>query len=888
MINWRRLMAIALLSVFLTSWLSPRLNAEIVPSQLVRQAQSYYHQGEFERSLELLERAKVAYQKEPKYLQQAQILVLTSLVQQELNLWDLAEENLIASRKLLLSIAPSQNTTQVLAQIWHSQGQFEFLRGNDREALEYWREAEKSYRQIEDSRGIVGSLLSQSRVLSKMGFFSRACDRVFVALDRPNYDCDNLTPEQIDNVISQIGEFPQPGKIEALNLISEHLLLKGNLAQAEIFIQASQTINKQLPNPSPIGEAQTQANLANLKQRKAFRSEKNGENENFTVNVRQAIKHYRQLYKNSASSKTLRSYKLPTQLNLLALLIDTENWSEAQTLAAEIELNFSTSPSKEDLETRLRLAKNLTTLKKQVSLKYSWQEIADLYLKTIQQAEAISAYRIQSYGWGYLSILQIQQNLQLNFSPQQSIQKAISLAEKINAPEIAYRWYWQQGKIYYQQEERDKAISSYQSSLEALNSLRKDVTALTKELRYDFYEQVEPIYKEYAAILLDSEQSSESELALALDAIESLQVAELDNYFQDPCVIFDVTTIDRVDKNAAAIYTLILPDRLEVIMTRSNPLGNNPSQILRRHTEFITEAELTEQIDQLRQYITEPDLTNEVQKIAANLYDLIIRPFEKEFGSVKPKNLVFILDTSMQTIPMSVLYDGNKYLLEKYAISITPGLRFLNLQAKATKNSYLAGGIARSLEVQKQKFSALKNVESELKIFKENDDPVLADELFTPANLLDRINFNSASHIHIATHGQFSSNPNKTFLLMWERLLTIKEFSKIFLQRDRVTSIPIDLLVLSACETASGDKRAALGLAGVAVRSGALSTLATLWRIDDESTAVLMDYFYEEFKKGRTKAEALREAQMRLWETTDKDWKVPAFWSAYVTIGNWK
>ncbi len=79
-----------------------------------------------------------------------------------------------------------------------------------------------------------------------------------------------------------------------------------------------------------------------------------------------------------------------------------------------------------------------------------------------------------------------------------------------------------------------------------------------------------------------------------------------------------------------------------------------------------------------------------------------------------------------------------------------------------------------------------------------------------------------------------------------------------------------------------------MGLAGVAVRSGALSTVATLWRVNDESTAVLMKNFYQNLENGLDKAEALRQAQLQLWETPDKDWRVPAFWSAYIAIGNWQ
>ncbi|HBE17692.1 MAG TPA: hypothetical protein DDW51_08775, partial [Cyanobacteria bacterium UBA11367] len=93
---------------------------------------------------------------------------------------------------------------------------------------------------------------------------------------------------------------------------------------------------------------------------------------------------------------------------------------------------------------------------------------------------------------------------------------------------------------------------------------------------------------------------------------------------------------------------------------------------------------------------------------------------------------------------------------------------------------------------------------------------------------------------------------------------------------------------LSACQTATGDERAALGLAGVAVRAGARSTLATLWVVDDEGTANLMIKFYEELKDPNvSKAEALRRAQLWLM-AQDERFKKPYYWAPFVLIGNWK
>ena len=112
------------------------------------------------------------------------------------------------------------------------------------------------------------------------------------------------------------------------------------------------------------------------------------------------------------------------------------------------------------------------------------------------------------------------------------------------------------------------------------------------------------------------------------------------------------------------------------------------------------------------------------------------------------------------------------------------------------------------------------------------------------------------------------------------------ELSNI-LQVRQTQSNPIELLTLSACQTAEGDERAALGLAGVAVRAGARSTLASLWAIDDRSSAFLMTEFYRQLVQNPSfsKSQALRQAQLKL--VNHPNYNHPSYWAPYVLLGNW-
>lgn len=891
--RWWNLLITILLGFSISLGFNAALNAQVLPSQLVQKAQQEYQSGNFQKSIEFLNQAHRIYQSQEKNLQQAQVLSLTSLAQQQVGNWELARRNIAASFALINSNKPSKSKTQVLAQIWNTRGHFQFITGQHNEALEDWKKAEELYRNIDNSLGVSGTLLDQAQALEKMGFYRRSCDRVLEAFNHPNYNCKNLTATQLITIIKQAQTQAYDWQLEGLNSISNSLLLMGKLSQAKAFIEADQTINQSLANPSAQVAAKISFGLGNIHKAIALQERERENWQSFAYNSQEAIKYFQQLDNYQSYPNINSTSKISAQLNQLSLLIISEKWSQAQALVDKIELYSDNHLNKPNLYAEIKFAHSIELLKqKNIPLKYSWQDIANIYLDVIKNAKEIKDSRVQSYALGYLgSLQQKRQNLNLDVTPQQLIEQALILAQAEHVPEIAYRWQWKLGQIYRHQGKRTPAIASYQAALASLNNLRSDLVSLTKEVQFDFREQIEPVYREFADLLLEEESPSDQDLETARNVIEALQLAELDNYFQDACLTFEPKSIDQIDKNAAIIYTIALPDRLEIIMAMSDAKSNYQGQVFHHHNHIISQKELEAKIAQLRKYITEPDRVLEVQQLSREIHNWLIEPLIADLTIQQPKTLVFVLDSILQTVPMSALYDGEKYLIEKYAIALTPGLRLLNPQVSSQKPSLLAGGVSEPLQVANQRFSALDNVKNELNIFSKSNtnSEVLLNAKFTPKNLLNQLNSMEASRIHLATHAQFSSNPNKTFLLLWRKLLTIQDFSTLLLNRTTAVSNPIDLLVLSACETASGDRRSALGLAGIAVRSGSISTVATLWQIKDNSTAIFMNHFYQQLKnKQNTKAEALQKAQLQLWQTPGRDWKVPGFWSSYILIGNWQ
>ena len=233
---------------------------------------------------------------------------------------------------------------------------------------------------------------------------------------------------------------------------------------------------------------------------------------------------------------------------------------------------------------------------------------------------------------------------------------------------------------------------------------------------------------------------------------------------------------------------------------------------------------------------------------------------------------------------MSVLYDGQQYLIQKYAIALTPGLQLLAPQSLQHRHlKALAAGVSKA----HSGFGALVNVESELnQVNAEMSGTKLLNNDFTTTALQLKLNKSIFPVIHLASHGEFSSQADKTFILAWDQKISVKDLTELLQNRDPSPGNVLELLVLSACQTAAGDKHAALGLAGVAARAGARSTLASLWSVEDKSTAFLMTHFYQNIATHHvSKAEALRLAQLDLLNSYE--YQKPFYWTPYVLVGNW-
>ncbi|WP_242062130.1 CHAT domain-containing protein [Nostoc punctiforme] len=802
-------------------------------SNLIQQGRELY---QAQRYVEAINIWQLALKAETNSSSQATVLNYLSLAYQQLGQWQQANETISSSLNLIQN---SQQTTPeaklILAQALNTQGSLQLAQGKPEAALNTWQQATNIYTAAGYTQGRIGSLINQAQAQQALGLYLQA----------------RKTLAQVEQTLENQPD--QQLKTTGLRSLGNVFKSVGAFADSRRVLQQSLQLLENDPNLSQ----ELSATLLSLGNTAYAQGDKNA-----------ALAYYeRAANVVSANSVT----HIQAQINQLQLLIATGQTKKAENLSLELQPKFNhLSPSRSTIYARINFAKSLVKLGTQ-----EYTTSAKVLATAIQEAENLSDRQAQSYALGYLGGLYEQTQQWSN--AEDLTQQALQIAQAINAPHIAYQWQWQLGRILKAQGAIKSATSAYEVAFTTLKSLRSDLVAINSDIQFSFREAVEPVYREYVQLLLNSEPSQE-QLKQARQVIESLQLAELDNFFRSACLQGQIVPIEQIQQSGAAvIYPIILPDRLEVIVSL-------PQQQLHHYATKISQAEVEETIEQLRENLEKPFTTPEGKLLSAKIYDWLIRPMEAELAQSQVKTLVFVLDGALRNVAIAALYDGNNYLVEKYSIALTPGLELLGPRPlRQTKLKTLVAGLTEA----RHGFSSLPNVSDELKtIESEVPSEVLLNQTFTSSALQKQIDSVPFSVVHLATHGQFSSNADETFVLAWDKPIKLNELKNLLSSREQTTPEPIELLVLSACETAEGDKRAALGLAGIAIQAGARSTLASLWSLDDESSARLIGQFYKELAtKQVTKAEALRQAQLSLLK--DPDYRHPIHWAAYVLLGNW-
>jgi len=776
--------------------------------------------------------------------------------------------------------------------------------------------------------------IQEVKKLQNEGLYYTAC-KTLIATVLPFYaglTCDDLEQKYWQEIKNKIDAQNNDTQVIIWFYFGEIMRVIGDLEKSEEALKKGLKVAKNLSSEQ---QAVIYLSLANTFRAKGnlerdrrsspvydympWQYVKREEIEEATEDYNKAQENYQIAIDYSSSS----IFRFIVQVNLLSLLIEKNQLREAQELSSQIysqKSNISEIPENLKLKViyaQINFAKSLAYLN-QISEKRDIPTV--LYAKKLayfnqtseqqdklvdnpiiklltelqKEAKTLNSKTAESYVLGNLGGM-YEYLGKLN-KAQKATEEALYLAQPSEASNIAYQWQWQMGRLLKQQGKIKEAIASYEAAVKTLESVRGDLLAINSDVQFSFRDNVEPLYRELVDLLLKHEETSipnQENIKEASQKIDKLQLAELQNFLR--CNLSNLEQVKEVkkkDPKAAIIYSIILKKRLVTIYELPGE-----ENLFYKETPNLLHSEIEHNLKSLRNNLKDPANTPKVMEQSGKLYQWIIKPLENHLKQYHVETLVFVQDGYLRNIPMAVFYDEEKreYLLEKnYAIALAPRLQLFSPQfsqltpsPSQEKLKVFRGGVDIQQEFDGTTFSPIEKLTEELEgIPKEItlSKPIVNAD-FTKSNIQQRLKSASFSAIHWKTHGVFSSDPDKTFIVAYKERIKAKDLNNLIQIGSKRGATPLELVVLSACETATGDNRAVLGLAGIAVRTGARSVISTLWKAEDAANTEFMIRFYQELlKPGMTKAQAVHKAQIALKNELGY---TPHLWANYILIGNW-
>ncbi|EDN70441.1 TPR repeat containing protein [Beggiatoa sp. PS] len=567
----------------------------------------------------------------------------------------------------------------------------------------------------------------------------------------------------------------------------------------------------------------------------------------------------------------------------------------------------------------------------QTQVKTPWAQLTNLAYQALNQArliaERINNEQAKTYAYGYLGKLYEianRYNEALTLTRQ-----ALFASQKINDEVALYHWWRQLGHIHQATGNIHEAVIALRQAVNQINHpLTREKIVTMGYIMGTFRERISPVYFELADLLLQQAKTTQTATQRhklsqeARETMEFFKQAELQDYFQSECISLqtECTPLEQaMDTQTAVFYPIAFEDRLEILLSLphakeltqiSVPVGEKVLRKsiafflspLRRHPESYVRSKEQESSDEEEIFCqpsqwrglpsTEaPTQAQAFLEPAQKLYQWLIQPIKETLTAHNIKTLIIVPEGVLRTMPFSALHDGQQFLIENYALAITPGLCFGKLSKwKRDINNMLVSGLSEEV----QGFSSLPCAEYEVNTLQKRHNLQdakhipLFNKSFTYPNIRQKIDQTNYSILHIASHGQFKSDLEDTFLLTYNDKLSMNRLERI-VRGTALQEKNVELLTLSACQTAVGNDRAALGLAGVALKAGVKSALASLWKVDDAATPAMILEFYKQLQNPNiSKAQALQIAQkMMLNDEKYILFQHPYYWSAFLLIGNW-
>ncbi|MFN6516033.1 MAG: CHAT domain-containing protein [Nostoc sp. CreGUA01] len=351
----------------------------------------------------------------------------------------------------------------------------------------------------------------------------------------------------------------------------------------------------------------------------------------------------------------------------------------------------------------------------------------------------------------------------------------------------------------------------------------------------------------------------------------------------------------KLPQKSVLLYPLILKDSLELVLV-------TPDSPPIHRTVAVKSENLYETIGDFREALINP--SQNIKASGRQLYNWLIKPIEKDLKLAGTQTLIYAPDDQLRYIPLTALYDGKQWLVERFGVNHITSASLTNLNAPKQSNlRVLAGAFTKGnyqIKVGNRQVAfaglpfATREVESLAAAVPETKK--LLDDAFSPGVTVPQMD--DYTIVHLATHAAFVvGKPEDSFILFGNG-------DRVNFRNVATWSLPnVDLVVLSACETGLGGKlgngEEILGFGYQMQQTGAKAAIASLWSVDDGGTQALMSAFYNILSSEKlTKTEALRKAQMSLITGYSKpkndnaqtikisNFNHPYYWAPFILIGN--
>lgn len=458
---------------------------------------------------------------------------------------------------------------------------------------------------------------------------------------------------------------------------------------------------------------------------------------------------------------------------------------------------------------------------------------------------------------------------------------ALATAQDRQDAPILWQVEAQLAQLLRQQGHADAALAAYRRAVRHIQAVRLDLPVrYDAEGRSSFRDTLYPVYLGLADMLLkhgsENTRNAQELLQEARVTLELSKQAELEDFLGDHCVVHrDLGSLAQArGSGTAVLYPVVLPDRLEMLVDINGTL--------QRFTTHVSAAELkTTTLALLKALHSTRRLPYEAT--AQQLYTWLIAPLQPLLQAQHIHTLLAVPDDFLRMLPLAALYDGKQFLIEHYALAVSPAVSVLAGQSPHSgPPKLLLAGLSKA----RSGYEALPGVEREVRGLQEQfAGDMLLDEGFKMADFRHALAQGEHTIVHIATHAAFEGNAQDTFIKAYDGDMYLDRLQALLQSPERADT-ELELLTFSACQTAAGNDRAPLGFAGMALRANARSVIGTLWQVNDIAAQKIMTAFYHHKIMERLgKAEALRLAQQE-W-LREPAFRHPFYWSAFILVGDW-